>query len=258
MDKLITVSGVTGYIDTKDVAWLNLENVARGLGFTTDINGVSYVRWPRVDEYLSEMGFATSGKRPEFIPENIFYRLAFKAKNAVAEQFQAKVADEILPAIRRTGNYISKPMSTAEMFALQSRVNLEIEQKAAEAIETARNTERKLDGALDALAKATAPDWQISTNERIRGMAQKYQLSYVVLFGDLYKELEESAHVNLQSRVSRLQNRMKKSGATFKERVAVSKLHVIGQDPALKTAFDGIVRRYAAKYQQEVDNHAEG
>ena len=42
---------------------------------------------------------------PEFIPENIFYRLAMKAKNEVAEKFQAKVADEILPAIRKTGAY---------------------------------------------------------------------------------------------------------------------------------------------------------
>ena len=34
------------------------------------------------------------GKKPEFIPENIFYRLAMKAKNEVAEKFQAMLDNE--------------------------------------------------------------------------------------------------------------------------------------------------------------------
>ena len=42
-----------------------------------------------------------------YIPENIFYRLAMKAKNEVAQKFQILVADEILPTIRRHGAYIA-------------------------------------------------------------------------------------------------------------------------------------------------------
>ena len=65
------------------IAYLNLETVARGLGFTTTqtIDGKEYtnIRWSRVDEYLNGLGFATSGKRPDYIPENIFYRLACAA-----------------------------------------------------------------------------------------------------------------------------------------------------------------------------------
>lgn len=97
--------------------------MARGLGFTTtqNISGKEYtnVRWNRVDEYLNDIGFATSGKRPEFIPENVFYRLAMKAKNEVAEKFQAKVADEIIPSIRKHGGYIAgqETMSDDELMA---------------------------------------------------------------------------------------------------------------------------------------------
>jgi hypothetical protein len=48
---------------------------------------------------------------------------------------------------------------------------------------------------------------------------------------------------------------MKKSGHTFKECNSISKLHVIANDPALKLAFDGIARRFAAKYaSKEVKN----
>lgn len=106
--KIINIEGVECY-EKDGVAYLKLETVARGLGFTTtqNVSGKEYtnVRWNRVDEYLNDIGFATSGKRPEFIPENVFYRLAMKAKNETAERFQAKVADEIIPSIRKHGIY---------------------------------------------------------------------------------------------------------------------------------------------------------
>lgn len=108
--KIISIDGVECY-EKDGTAYLKLETVARGLGFTTtqNISGKEYtnVRWNRVDEYLKEIGFATCGKRPDFIPENVFYRLAMKAKNEVAEKFQAKVADEIIPSIRKHGGYIA-------------------------------------------------------------------------------------------------------------------------------------------------------
>ena len=106
--QILNVDGIECY-EKDGTAYLKLETVARGLGFTTtqNISGKEYtnVRWNRVDEYLKEIGFATCGKRPDFIPENVFYRLAMKAKNEVAEKFQAKVADEIIPSIRKHGLY---------------------------------------------------------------------------------------------------------------------------------------------------------
>ena len=106
--QILNVDGIECY-EKDGTAYLKLETVVRGLGFTTtqNISGKEYtnVRWNRVDEYLKEIGFATCGKRPDFIPENIFYRLAMKARNEVAEKFQAKVADEIIPSIRKHGLY---------------------------------------------------------------------------------------------------------------------------------------------------------
>lgn len=114
----VLISGVSCY-EHDGTAYLKLEDVARGLGFTDSKNGVEYVRWARVDKYLAEFGFATSGERPEFIPENVFYRLAMKASNPVAEKFQALVADEIIPSIRKTGGYIAgqESMSDSELMA---------------------------------------------------------------------------------------------------------------------------------------------
>ena len=106
MNEVITISGVDCY-EENGTAYLKLEAVARGLGFTDNKDGIEYVRWARVDKYLKELNFATCGERPDFIPENIFYRLAMKAKNETAERFQALVADEIIPSIRKHGAYMT-------------------------------------------------------------------------------------------------------------------------------------------------------
>ena len=121
------ICGVTCY-EEDGIAYLKLENVAYGLGFTQMKNGIEYVKWERVAGYLNDIGFPQKcGKDYSthkdlsgmFIPENIFYRLAMKAKNPAAEAFQAKVADEIIPSIRRTGGYISgeKEMDDDELVA---------------------------------------------------------------------------------------------------------------------------------------------
>ena len=81
-DKIENICGVECY-EENGTAYLKLESVARGLGFTDNKSGVEYVRWQRVDKYLEELNFSTSGERPEFIPENIFYRLAMKAKKPI-------------------------------------------------------------------------------------------------------------------------------------------------------------------------------
>ena len=106
-NQIINISGVSCY-EKDGTAYLSLEAVARGLGFTDTKNGVKYVRWARVDMLLREIGFATSGERPDFIPENIFYRLAMKAKNETAERFQAFIADEVIPSIRKHGMYATE------------------------------------------------------------------------------------------------------------------------------------------------------
>lgn len=115
----VLISGVSCY-EQDGTAYLKLDDVARGLGFTqTAKSGNEVIRWERVTKYLAELGIPTSGDGfpPAYIPENIFYRLAMKAKNETAEKFQALVADEIIPSIRKTGSY-TMPKLSKEMQAL--------------------------------------------------------------------------------------------------------------------------------------------
>lgn len=115
---IINIDGIECY-EKSGIAYLKLETVARGLGFTDNSKGVEYVRWNTVRQYLKDIGFSQEVAKDDFIPENVFYRLAMKAKNEVAEKFQAKVADEIIPSIRKTGGYGFKPLTPEQMMRIQ-------------------------------------------------------------------------------------------------------------------------------------------
>jgi len=106
MNSIVNISGVECY-EQNGTAYLKLETVARGLGFTRIADsGNEVIRWERVEGYLRDLGVPTCG-HDDFIPENIFYRLAMKAKNEAAEAFQAKIADEVIPSIRKHGAYMT-------------------------------------------------------------------------------------------------------------------------------------------------------
>lgn len=106
-NEIMNISGVDCY-EKDGTAYLDLEAVARGLGFVKKADsGNEVVNWTRVRGYLSDLGVEQKCTTGDYIPENIFYRLAMKAKNETAEKFQALVADEIIPTIRRTGGYVA-------------------------------------------------------------------------------------------------------------------------------------------------------
>ena len=105
-NNIITIKGIECY-EKDGTAYLKLETVARGLGFTRIADsGNEVIRWERVEGYLRDLGVPTCG-HDDFIPESVFYRLAMKAKNEAAEAFQAKIADEVIPSIRKHGAYMT-------------------------------------------------------------------------------------------------------------------------------------------------------
>ena len=141
--QVLNISGVDCY-EKDEMVYLKLENVARGLGFTRiATSGNEVVRWERVEGYLADLGVPICG-HDDFIPENIFYRLAMKAKNETAEQFQAKVADEIIPSIRRHGGYIAGQATLSDDELLEKAV-LVAKRKIAERDRIIENQRKKLE-----------------------------------------------------------------------------------------------------------------
>lgn len=141
--QILNFGGVDCY-EKNGTAYLKLETVARGLGFTQIAkSGNEVVRWERVRKYLDELGVPTCGD-DGFIPENIFYRLAMKAKNEAAEKFQAKVADEIIPSIRKYGGYIAGQENMSDDELLKKAV-LVAQRKIAERDAIIQNQSKQIE-----------------------------------------------------------------------------------------------------------------
>ncbi len=93
-----------------EIILFDVEQVAKCLGITskTTKNGITYenVRWTRVNEYIGHLlPQVAEIQKGDLIPEPLVYKLAFKASNEVAEQFQDWLAIEVIPSIRKTGQY---------------------------------------------------------------------------------------------------------------------------------------------------------
>lgn len=96
---------MSGYI-SGGTAFLNVNDTAFGLGFFRyDESGNAKILLKDINRHLKKFGYSKKVKAADYIPENMFYRLAMKADNDAAEKFQGWISDEVIPSIRRTGTY---------------------------------------------------------------------------------------------------------------------------------------------------------
>lgn len=142
MNDIMNISGIECF-EKDGTAYLKLETVARGLGFVDNSKGTEYIRWNTVRQYLNEIGFSQEVAKESFIPENIFYRLAMKAKNEAAERFQAKIADEVIPSIRKHGAYMTP--ETLEKVLLSPDTLMQLAQNLKDEQEKRRALEHKVE-----------------------------------------------------------------------------------------------------------------
>lgn len=143
-NNLITISNVRGYVDENGTAMLNAEDVARGWGFVDVKDGNEYVRWARVNSYLSEYGFSPQVAKDDFIPEGMVYRLGFKASNEKAQKFQAILADEVIPSIRKHGAYMNEETLEKALTSPDFLIKLatELKQEKQKRLEAEQQIER--------------------------------------------------------------------------------------------------------------------
>ena len=79
---------------------INVEDMAKGLGFIQIKNKKEYVRWETLNNYCNEIGFSQQVGKGDYIPESLFYLLGMKASNKIAQDFQRWLAIDVIPQIR--------------------------------------------------------------------------------------------------------------------------------------------------------------
>ena len=179
------------------------------------------------------------------ISESGLYSVILRSDKPEAKPFRKWVTSEVIPSIRRTGEYRQKQLTPAEQLLAQAGVLVEQERRIAALEQSAEQTRKGL--ALIAAPAATGKDtWQDETCRAIRQMCVEYSLNFQTTTAALYRELEDRAACDLEARKRNLQKRLRASGATVAECKAVSKLTVIARNPQLREIFSAVLQRRAA------------
>jgi prophage antirepressor-like protein len=209
MSNIITIHGVRGFIGKDNIAYLNMEDVARGLGFTEIKDNKEYVKWTRVRKYLGDIGFDTSvEKLYQFIPENAFYRLAMKGENETAVKFQKKVADEILPAIRKTGGYVANgnlfvetlfPFADETTKEMMKNTFAQIQAQNEIIAKQKKELEYKENVIIGLVDEVTLAEKRQVLNRVVRYKNANYQERW----RELYRQFEMKYHMDLTARFER-------------------------------------------------------
>lgn len=225
--------------------WFVLKDVCEAISLANPSDTAS-----RIDD--DEKGIAqidTLGGRQKMtvINEPGLYNVILRSDKPEAKSFKRWVTHEVLPVLRKTGSYSVSPapMSTAEMFLAQAKAMVELEQQNRAIAQRLDTQQQTLEKAVSVFTLPTVEveHWRDEMNTHISRVCETYGLSQQVFRGETYAELEDTANVILSSRVKRKQERMRKAGAKYRERVGITKLHVISEDEKLRAIYESIIRK---------------
>lgn len=262
MDNIIAVKesiqlieGVSCY-EKDGVAYIRLEDAARGLGFTQTQtkNGTEYtsIRWERIEQYLEEFGFPHKWGKEDFIPENIFYRLCMKANNETAQRFQAKVCDVILPELRKRGYVATYPNGQPSSLQILNMMVQSINEQAARNAEMGKRVAAIEDGfntMCDVMTTNVSEDARKVCQRTVNAIALKRGggKAYSDVWTEVYDEMKRNGYDVRR----RLDNRRKDAtakgmGKSFVKSINALDIIFDSKDKKMESAFINAVRRLAA------------
>lgn len=219
-------------------------DVAAALGYSSPVHAVK-----RHCKGCMTHSLPTSGGIQEMkvIPEGDIYRLIIKAadqsQNAEikerAERFEKWIFDEVLPQIRKTGQYIDKPNSVEDLIILQAESVKELKQK----VDHQEEQIKSIKGAVI----HTDTDWRNWVNQQLNTLGFRNK-NYREVRKQSYDILENRARCRLNVRLNNLKERLEQAGAKKSKINKVSKLDVIEEDTRLKEIYTSVVEKLVIKY----------
>jgi prophage antirepressor-like protein len=177
--------------------------------------------------------------RVNAVNEPGLYKLVFKSNKPEAEEFTDWIAEEVLPEIRQTGQYISKPKSVEDMIIMQAESVKKLKRKVD-------HQEEQIQSIKEAVIH-TDQDWRNWVNRQLNSIAFRNK-NYKEIRRQSYDILENRGRCRLEIRLSNLKERLEQAGAKKSKINKVSKLDVIEEDPRLKEIYTSIVEKLVIKY----------
>lgn len=168
---------------------------------------------------LVYVGHSSGRKHAVFVTESGLYSLILTSRKPESREFKRWVTSEVLPALRKTGQYSVKPMSQAELIAASANLLVSIERSQAEHERRLAAIEAdKLRAEEEARAVGALPEPPVEASERsfgqmtvalVNSFAANHGGAYQTTYRALYQAIEERPETRIDLR-ARLENAKKR------------------------------------------------
>ena len=240
--------------------WFVGKDVAEALGYSEPRSAVSK-KVDDTDKGVAEMETPSGKQNMTIINESGLYALIFGSKLDSAKRFKHWVTSEVLPSIRKNGNYQMMQHESSELSPqLQMLQGLLDQMKETEIANKKRD--RQIALAQETAEKAVETtermkdeiispfdNWRDDINKKVRQISIASGIPYQGLFTSIYSDLEHIGRCDLSTRQRNKRDRMERAGCTKTDiQKETTKIAVIEGDARLKQIFEDIVRKYGMKY----------
>ena len=138
-------------------------------------------------------------------------------------------------------------LTPAQLIAAQAQLLVDMEKRMDEVQGQTRALEAKVDTAMKALSRPAEDHWKSDMDRAIKELCEAQHWSVTATKGRMYADLEQTANCNVTARLYAMRRRKKKTGARYRDAMALTKLDAIAADKQLRAIFEGIVRSYQAR-----------
>lgn len=203
------------------------ESLANSELYENRTNGIE-VSSPRGKALITEKGYL-------LLVKSFTDDLAWEVQDRLIDSyFKVKnLASDLSPQMQMLYGMLDQMAQTER----QAREAKEI---AAKAVETTEAIKEAIQPVFD--------NWREETNRKFNRIQKCCGTQFSLLRNEMYKELENRAGCDLNTRLRNLQSRMNDKGCTKTEISKISKMDVIEQDKKLREIFSKIVTEYEIRY----------
>lgn len=228
-----------------DEPWFVAADVCRALDVANPSQAVA-----RLDEDEKAMfNIGLSGGDTNCVNEPGLYALVLGSRKPEAKAFKRWITHEVIPSIRKTGQYQQKPMSALEMFA-QSVAAMQEMEKQQKVLENRQDVvEKRLDNIGD-IVSINPNGWRKECTSMIARIAEKMGgFAFIPnVSAEIYKLMLERFGFDLKRRLNNKRLRAADDGVCRSKRDKMSYLDVISDDKRAIEAYVQLVKELAIKY----------
>ena len=240
-------------LEINNEPWFVGKDVAEALGYSNHRKAlIDHVDDDDKTDGVTIRDSIGRNQQPVLINESGLYSLILSSKLPSAKKFKRWVTSEVLPSLRKTGNYSLTTRNYSDLstntqtlyLMLDSIAENERRVKQLEGdvgliktdVETARENLKTAASAIK-LESNWRSDLKNTINQIVRAKGTTWEIEWPLL----YRELEERARCNLTARKNNRIRRMMQAGIPKGTINKIRKIDVVEADPKLKEIFSKIV-----------------